>query len=197
MRVDRYDLNIQNFKRIAKQYGYEIFTDSVPNIWGIRSCSGNIDEFDDLLCWFYGNEGDIKVWKCTTKASAKYLKNPINKAGTAIVPFGQHLDLWKVGLHAGKYKALVQARELGVHRDNNGDLVIDYDSSLDVGNHGINLHRAAQFKTEKNVGLYSAGCTTIQMYKDWEELITEVDKCTKNGVKLFSYTVIDEMQLDI
>ena len=75
----------------------------------------------------------------------------------AIVCDRQYKGLWQIGMHRGKYRALVQRGIIAVYRDDNKDKVIDRDpSTIMEGYFGINGHHAGEESTV--VGKWSAGC---------------------------------------
>lgn len=72
----------------------------------------------------------------------------MNPKGTAILAPGQYQSSHKIGLHRGKYKALVQHRPVTVYRDNNKDSKYDLEpTKKDTGIFGINIHKAGQDST--------------------------------------------------
>ena len=130
------------------------------------------------------------------------LLKPVNNNGCAIVMNGYWRDLWKIGLHKGQYKALVQNARVVVFRDNDKDSQLDYanitnddprvvrwDSDKDKkiiieggqsylierGSFGINCHRASEHKLIAKIGLYSAGCCVIQDSTKFVKMISIVE----------------------
>jgi hypothetical protein len=89
-------------------------------------------------------------WAVNIDPSPRYLVDPVNPAGTLVIPAGRHPGAWKVGTHKGR-RALVQASTLTVGRDGDRDLVID-PTTKDRGWFGWNLHNGGADD--------SAGCTT-------------------------------------
>jgi len=64
----------------------------------------------------------------------------------------QYLNCFKLGLHKGKYKALVQAKPLTVIRNYNRDSVLNYNSGKEEpGMFGINIHCVKLSGTAINV----------------------------------------------
>lgn len=190
--------------KVAKNNEYPIFyqNEKYPinlNIWGIRSEDKNTTFFNDIIVVFYQtnkieNRWMVNIYEATTDPSNLNLQNPINENGCAILVEGVHRGLWKVGKHKG-YKALVQASDCYVLRDNNKDEYLDYNSPYDYGMFGINCHRASAYKVQDHIGLYSAGC---QVFKDVNLFNKEfIPLCTKAiGKGKQTYVLINENEIN-
>lgn len=129
----------------------------------------------------------------TVDAGNFYIKNPMNKLGTARLMDG--LYTYKKGFHGeskygSKYPAFVQASAVTIKRDGNKDSQWTEKDSIYKGFFGINIH--AQFNgglVERN----SAGCTVLKA--KWG---TETWKQFYNLLKdepTFKYMVIDGREL--
>lgn len=160
---------IENLLRIAKEKNYKIFDNDSNNyninIWGIRNSTNIPNSFDDLIIdfWKYQGNWNIRAYPSTTDPGTYWLKNPQPKLGTAIVKEGQYLGLWKIGVHQGSYKALVQKGPITVIRDNDKDNELDYNSKIEeTGIFYINNHRANDNGKSINVDKWSAGCQVLQ-----------------------------------
>jgi hypothetical protein len=180
VRLDYYfDKKCYKWERVGKS-----------NLILIRNSNKLSGVYDDLLLVFnYGSE-TLDVYSITTDPSDMYLLNGLSK-GTAILKPSQILGMWKLGLHRGKYRALVQAKPCWVIRDFNKDKILDFhipsfeyredknigsgitrydylDEDLklvyreEYGMFGINLHRSHATILLDRVGMYSAGCIVIQ-----------------------------------
>ena len=104
---------------------------------------------------------------------------------------GQYRGLWRIGIHKGKYKALVQNRPVTVYRDNNKDSVYDIEAAtINTGVYGINLHHAGTDSTEVNN--WSAGCQVIARLRDFQQLMSIISKQNSNT---FTYTLLKEEEL--
>ena len=143
---------------------YELFEDSTKpynlNIIGVRSSDMESNTFNDARVYLIplpNGQWTYAVMPSTTDPGLFWLKKLGNQKGTAIVPPGQHRGLWKIGKHRGKYKALVQRKEITVFRDVNRDKKLDY-TNPDTGYFGINSHRANVTKKSIIVDKWSAGC---------------------------------------
>lgn len=162
-------VTVEDLLKVAVRKSYKVFqNDTKPynlNIWGIRHTSKVPNAFDDIIVdfWKYQGKWNIRTYPATTDPGTYWLNNPLSKLGTAIVKEGQYPGLWKIGLHQGTYKALVQKSPITVIRDNNKDNKLDFDStSTETGIFGINNHRANDNGKSVNVDKWSAGCMVMQ-----------------------------------
>ncbi len=163
---------------------YNLRPDEMVYLIGVRRIR-ETDEYNDTFI-LYSPYGDL-YWECdnfTTDPGLSYLKKPINSKGTAILMEGWHSDIWQIGYHQGKYKALVQVNPCCVYRDNNRDSVLNMDPrSRDCGYFGINLHHGYD---SLKVGANSAGCQVFRYRKDLNYLLSILEKRFSHQ-KYFSY----------
>tara|TARA_R110000751_G_scaffold258936_4_gene358298 strand:+ start:3018 stop:3755 length:738 start_codon:yes stop_codon:yes gene_type:complete len=176
------------------------------NIISVRNKSTRPDKFDDVMNVFYktdNNKWTGKEYKITTDPSTNYLTkggHTSSTKGTAILPMGQYVDTWKIGIHASKYEALRQSKSICVYRDYNRDSYLDFNvKDKDCGLFGINIHRArANGADDKKgntsiIGPYSAGC---QVFQNYYCFLAFMDLCYKQrdlyGKDTFTYTLIDK-----
>ncbi len=166
------------------------------NIVGIRSENSVPNSFDDFIHVFAKDdkgEWDHRIHRATTDPGTFWLNNPMSPQGTAILHEGQYSNTYSLGMHRGKYLALVQlGGKVNVIRDYNRNTALDYDSDKsETGFFGINIHRALVSGKTKSVDKHSAGC---QVFEDAAEFTAFVARCTKHrkhyGNK-FTYTLID------
>ncbi len=171
------------FERTEKPYNL--------NYIGIRDMGGQWnDQF--ILMWKYKSGWAFVPWMGTTDPGAYYLKNPMNVKGTAILPEGQHRGLFMSGLHRKAYRALVQAREVGVYRDGDKDSMPELNSlKLDVGWHGINAHRAHKEFEVKTIGKYSGGCQVTHNNDEYNQKIHLADQGFAHWGKTLTYTLLN------
>ena len=183
------------FKELFDEKGYEWYDRDMPfnlNIFGVRNSKRRVNAFDDFLYVIYRNHNldwRIHQWEITTDPGLSVLENPINQEGTAILVPGQYKSAYKLGLHRGKYKALVQqGGTVKVYRDNNRDNVHDFDeNTIEEGWFGINIHKAG---TDSNlVDGWSAGCQVFKREKDFNEFIEICDKAAGIYGNSFTYTL--------
>ena len=113
----------------CKDLGYTVFEGSADfdlNIIGERF-TDEPNKFDDILhvCYKINGLWQWEKFKCTTDPGTYHLLNPSKIAGTAILAPGQYLRSHELGLHRGKYEALVQRGKVKVYRDSNKDDVVN------------------------------------------------------------------------
>lgn len=178
------------FRKKMLQYNYQIF-DSGLNIVGWRSSVARVNHFDDYIVVYWKDEFETwntYIMEATTFPGSPYLRNPLNKKGTAILKEGQYLDAFKLGFHKGKYLALVQERPVTVYRDGNRDESFDLGRELETGIFGINIHKASGL--DKLVGYSSAGCQVIRDKQAFNYFIDLCVKAAKTNGNKFTYTLI-------
>lgn len=181
---------------------YHIFeADTKPynlNIIGVRNNNRKPNSFDDwiVVLWKYKGKWSFKSYQATTDPGLYYLWHPSSPSGTAILKEGQYQNSFKLGLHKGKYKALVQAKPLTVIRDFNRDSFLDYSSGIEeTGMFGINIHYSKQSGTTINVNQWSAGCQVIADFKEYNEFIQICIKAEKFWGNSFSYTLLNHADI--
>ncbi|MBI2968895.1 MAG: hypothetical protein HYY40_13930 [Bacteroidetes bacterium] len=183
-------------KSILKRKGYALNTRPYElNIVGIRSKNVLPNRFDDELHIFYKSKPskwEYHIFKATTDPGTYWLKNPMQPQGTAILAQGQYVDAYEIGLHLGKYKALVQAKPVTIIRDYDRNAKLDFlNGYKETGFLGINIHRAfAQGKT-KVVDRFSAGCQVFANASDFEFFLELAERHAKLYGNKFTYTLLD------
>lgn len=180
--------------------GYVFFEegDYNLNLIGIRKDNTVSNKFDDTFIIIYKINGKwaMDMYDCSTDPGIYYMENGLNK-GTAILKPGQYRGAYKLGLHQGKYDALVQYKPVTVYRDANKDKVMDY-TNPETGMFGINIHRAREYGKSVQVDKWSAGCTVFASSNDFAEFISLVRKSLKTGKygTTFTYTLLEEKDFD-
>lgn len=166
------------------------------NIFGIRADEDTSDEFNDAICLLYKVNGNwvLKTYMGTTDPGVYYRKKLLNANGTAILQDGYYRGAWQVGLHRGKYTALVQRKPVKLWRDGNKDNVLDRKGKTYEELAGINIHHGANTNTPSSIGPYSAGCQVICRINDWDEFINIVLTSAERFGKTFSYALFTESQ---
>lgn len=182
------------------QKGFSVFSRPFElNITGIRSNSTKPNSFDDTINVFYKtNEGKwvYHQFQATTDPGTFWLENPLNANGTAILKHGQYTGSHMIGLHRGKYLALVQRRPITVLRDYDRNATLDFmNGKEDTGMFGINIHRAAVNGTTKVVDKYSAGCQVFANANDFNLFMQLCMRHRQLYGNQFTYTLIDERAL--
>jgi hypothetical protein len=176
--------------------GWQIYTRPYElNIIGLRSSETIANKFDDEIHVVYrDNKGKTNhhIYKATTDPGTYWLKNPSMPKGTAILKEGQYKNAFMLGMHRGKYTALVQAKPVTVYRDYNRDAILDMDNGTEqTGIFGIEIHHASATGTTNAIDEYSAGCQVFQNPDEYKEFITLCEKHRKLYGNQFTYTLID------
>lgn len=176
---------------------YEIYSQPYElNIVGIRSDSTTANRFDDQIHIFYKNNANQWIhfiFPATTDPGTYWLQSPMHPQGTAILVQGQYKQAYQIGLHRGKYYALVQRRPLTVMRDYDRNAVLDFNNGrLDTGMFGVNIHRASVNGTTKTVDNYSAGCQVFANINDFNLFMQLCEKHRTLYGNSFTYTLIDK-----
>jgi hypothetical protein len=183
--------------KALKSKDYKLFEDPYKlNIVGLRANTTKPNSFDDYIFTFYKNKDNN--WEgfsfpATTDAGTYWLKNPMQSRGTALLKEGQYLNSHKLGLHRGKYKALVQQNPVTVVRDYDRNAVLDFNNGReDKGLFGINIHRANSTGTTKTIDNYSAGCQVFANAEDFQKFLQLAEASKDRYGNNFTYTLIDE-----
>jgi len=199
----------EKIAEVMASKGYKYFTDDNNkshdvNIIGIRNdeTKGRVtNAFDDLITVSYKNEDgewQYHEFKCTTDPGSHWVKNILNKKGVAILKPNQYRGSHKLRLHAGKYLALGQKKDVTVYRDNNRDSNYDLnESKTDTGLFGINIHRATGRSGGKStrVDKWSAGCQVIADNDDWHQFLDICQTAREVHGNSFSYTLLESKDL--
>lgn len=193
--------SLTQIKSIFKKNGYKINDRPYElNIVGIRSAITRPNRFDDEIHVFYKTSKlnwEYHRFKATTDPGTYWLKHPMNLYGTAILAEGQYRNAYRLGLHRGKYLALVQIGKVTVIRDFNRNNKLDFFSGVKGnGYYGINIHRASSTGTTKYVDKYSAGCQVFSNISDFNLFLTMCKKHRDLYGNKFTYTLIDQRMLE-
>lgn len=194
-------LSYELLKQISRAKGYRFFEggDYNLNLIGIRNMRDvQANTFNDVFCVAFQVRGQQKLlqYACTTDPGIYYRQNPINTKGTAILPAGQHLGLWKVGKHLGQYVALVQNVAVTVIRDPNADKTLDFTNGTETGLFGINCHRAREHGTSVQVDKWSAGCQVLASGADFGELMQHATRAAEIYGNSFTYTLFESTDFE-
>ena len=191
--------NFQKIKQLIQSKGYSWFEtgDYNLNIVGIRSNQKNqiTNQFDDLITISYLISGveQYHEYPITTEPGIHYSQNLLNQSGVAILVPGQYRGCWQIGLHQGKYEALVQRKPIKVYRDKDKDKEYDLlPETIDEGLFGINIHRSNPKGQSVEVGKWSAGCQVFKSSEDFNLFINLCKKAQKVWGNSFTYTLINE-----
>lgn len=188
---------IEKLRQFLFTRGYRLFMRPFElNIVGVRSKSTVPNSFDDTIHVFY-MDGTAN-WRhlsfpATTDPGTHWLKNPMNENGTAILKPGQYLGAYQIGLHRGKYQALVQRKPVTVYRDFDRNNILDFSGAKqETGMFGINIHRAMPTGITQVVEKHSAGC---QVFANVDHFTTFMRLCEAHKQRYgnsFTYTLLDD-----
>ena len=186
---------LQQIKQALAQKGYRVASRPFElNIIGIRTNYSQPNTFDDVLAVCYTDDKGqwhIHQWPGTTDPGTYWLRNPMNPQGTAILKPGQYVGSHAIGLHRGKYSALVQVRPLIVLRDHDRNGTPDYHTAKPyTGLYGINIHRASESGTTRTVDKYSAGCQVFANAEDFAHFMQLCQKHRSLYGNAFTYTLL-------
>ncbi len=189
-------MSLQKIKAILRNKDYKLFSRPYElNIVGLRSKSIVPNRFDDEIHVFYKVSTlnwHYHIFKATTDPGTFWLKQPMQPQGTAILAEGQNINCYELGMHQGKYLALVQRKPITVIRDYNRDAILDFNNgNKSIGMFGVNIHRASINGTTKIVDKYSAGCQVFESAKDFQLFLSLCQKHKQLYGNHFTYTLID------
>lgn len=182
--------------RLFKSFGYTINTRPYElNIVGLRSPVTRSNSFDDDIHVFFKDEigrWEHFAWKATTDPGTYWLNNPMQPQGTAILAQGNYPQAYSLGMHRGKYLALVQAKPVKIIRDYDRDATLDFlNGNAFTGYFGINIHHAKGEGTTDRVDRYSAGCQVFANINDYDFFIRLCERHRDLYGNQFDYSLID------
>lgn len=193
----------ERVEKAVKAKGYAWFEsqkDYDVNIVGIRNSSTNnlvTNRFDDWMTMSYkiGGVWQFHIWPCTTDPGSKYTREQLLSAdGVARLVPGQYRRSHRIGLHQGKYSALVQQIPLRLYRDANRDNVFD-ETKIVEGIFGINIHRSHPTGTSVQVDGWSAGCQVFANINDYTKFMRICEKAREIFGNNFTYTLIESKDI--
>jgi len=197
--MNKSTVTVEKLREALVRLDYAFFEngDYNLNIIGIRTEDNSSNSFNDFIAVAYKieNKWQLDIFNVTTDPGAYWLKNPMNVKGTAILAEGQHRGCYKLGEHRSIYKALVQAKPVPVYRDRNLDLSVDDKGEVDIGFHGINIHRASSRRTSTQVDKWSAGCQVFADPNDYVKFIKLCEETANRYGENITYTLIEEKGL--
>jgi hypothetical protein len=176
--------------------GLKVFTRPMElNIIGVRSSNTISNKFDDILYLCYLNSSNTWVqhrFALTTDPGLHFINKPMNSNGTALLKQGQYLNAYALGIHRGKYKALVQRKPITVYRSKNKSRDIDTKTAhTQTGYFGINIHHASGNGTSEDVDRWSAGCQVIADINNFKLLMKLAEQQANLYGNHFTYTLLD------
>lgn len=187
---------VEQIVRVMRAKRYPVYErDGLDlNLVGVRQAE-EANRFDDLIFVFWQRVG---VWcsiimPATTDPGTYWLQNPMASMGTAIVKPGHYRGVWRIGMHQGKYEALVQKQPVTVIRDGNRDGRMDVSGGVEeTGLMGINLHHASASGESVQVDKWSAGCQVVADICDFEVLMGVCRQAAGRFGNSFSYTLLEQ-----
>lgn len=191
-------VDLHAIRRAYRYMGYAYFTsgDYNLNIFGIRANDYLSNYFNDVIGITYLEKGKwvVKKYTATTDPGLYYRLHPMHDQGTAIIVPGQYRGVYQIGLHQGKYEALVQRKPMKYWRDSDLNSSLDFVSPIISDMANTNLHRATNQPngTSKLVDKWSAGCQCLASYNDFDEFMTIARRAKDLFGNSFTYTLFTE-----
>lgn len=193
-------MTLEDIISLVKSQGYEI--DTTPyklNLVGVRD-TANTEPIlfqDEIAYFYYDQNGKLigNVARGTTSPSVYFLENPMNSGGAAILKQGQYKNAYAIGLHRGKYKALVQVKPVTVMRDADRNSYLNFYAPTTTGLYGINIHKATIKNNQAEIGTDSAGCQVFMNIDDFNNMMSMAETSRSKNGNTFTYTLIDKKQI--
>ena len=192
---------IQKLIRLLERSGFKIYRKPFQlNLIGVRSATTVSDKFDDSLYVIFKNAQNKWVkakYSITTDPGTYWLEHPSQVDGTAILKQGQYENAYRIGLHKGQYKALVQVKPVTVIRDYDRNALLDFNNGKEAtGLFGVNIHRASIHGATKTVGKWSAGCQVFEKNDEFIQFMLLCEKHRSLYGNNFTYTLIDTRAIE-
>ena len=167
------------------------------HLLGLRHPSRVAGAFDDVILLRAETPSGVqyRAMAATTDPGASAARDPGNPKGIAILQTGHYPDMWRIGLHKGRYTALVQTgtTRAKVWRDDDGDADLEQHAE-DSGWLGINFHAAAsdpfseiRDRRDSPVGRWSEGCQVVAQSLVYRMAIRLIREARPEGV---AYTLL-------
>lgn len=193
----------EQIERAVKSKGYAWFDsnkDYDVNIVGVRNNATQdkvTNKFDDLITVSYKINGawQYHIWPCTTDPGITYtMQKLLSPLGVARLVPGQYRGTYQIGLHQGKYEALVQRKPVKVYRDANKDTKFD-ENKIEEGLFGINIHRSSPTGISTQVDGWSAGCQVFSNISDYRRFMQIMKRAEQQFGNKFTYTLIESTDI--
>lgn len=197
--MNKSDITFENLEHSFLSLGYEFNTNNLGiNLGAIRSKNMYVNNFDDFLFLAYYENGEkkLKIYtEFTTDPGLYYMQTKLlNPLGCGILKKGQYKNMFKLGLHKGKYPALVQVNEVSLYRDRTLDNYMNFDeNTLQTGLFGINLHHGYD---SVHVGTNSAACQVLKKETQLNEVLDEYKRYAELYNPFLTYTLFEESDLN-
>jgi hypothetical protein len=190
-------ITIEEIGQEINDRGFKLYTGVYElNIIGVRSSISEPSKFDDWIHVVYRDEKN--KWqhfsaRATTDPGTYWLQHPKTEAGAAILTEGQYEGCYQIGLHQGKYKALIQKKPVNILRDYDRGATLDfYNGTAKTGMFGINIHRATENGTSLIADKASAGCQVFANSGDFDKLMQLCELHRARHGNTFTYTLLDK-----
>jgi hypothetical protein len=189
----------EQVEKAVKSKGYAWFDsmkDYDVNIVGIRNFTTKnrvTNRFDDWMTVSYklGGVWQFHIWPCTTDPGVTHTRQRLlNPLGVARLVPNQYRGIYQIGLHQGKYSALVQRGPVKVWRDANKDAIYD-EKKIDEGMFGINIHRSSPTGVSTEVNGWSAGCQVFANINHFTKFMRIMENARTAFGNKFTYTLIE------
>ena len=180
----------------VREAGHRIFTNGAwnLNLVGVRTASRTANTFDDFIHAVFKDSSGGWVdlaFRATTDPGLYWRNEPPRVEGVAVLCAGQYPGAYTLGLHQGRYEALVQRAPVTVYRDDNRDDRLDLDpDTRESGHFGINVHRAGG--DSSIVNRWSAGCQVIANAREFDVLLSVCRRSAEIWGDRFTYTLIED-----
>jgi hypothetical protein len=193
----------QQIEHAVKVKGYSWFEsnkDFDVNIVGIRNTTTQnkvTNRFDDTMTLSYKVNGvwQFHQWICTTDPGITYTtQRLLSPLGVARLVPNQYRGAYQIGLHQGKYEALVQRKPVKVYRDANKDLKFD-ETKIEEGLFGINIHRSSPTGVSTVIEGWSAGCQVFSNIRDFRQFMQIMNRAKDVFGNNFTYTLIESKDI--
>lgn len=204
--MDISKLSADQLIQSVKEIGFKVFEKPYDmTMVAIRSKNQLSNSFDDFFIPIYRNASrayKIEPFTSTTDSGLYYLKNPMKKAGTAIlVPNVQTRGSHRFQKNGHKgYTAFRQIKPMPIVRNNAKDGKLHFElyenpKNIIYENCSANIHRATpkELLASTVVGKWSAACQVLAEYFEWQRLCQLARRQMSAGHgDTFSFGIIEE-----
>lgn len=199
--VPQSNKKVEDLIRFLNSKSYKVFEENeVLNIVALRTKDDKpTNLFDDELHVFFKNSKgnwDLMEYSITTVPGYKTGTETLPE-NVAILRLGQYVDQLKIGYHKDdeKHKCL-KFDKCAIHRNDNINKY-NYESTTEVGNFAINIHRSSDISTADYVFNYSEGSQVFKNINQYNQFIKLCENQETNANKsLFTYTLCSKKEFE-
>ena len=192
---------VEDLIRFLNSKSYKVFEENeVLNIIALRKKDTKpTNLFDDELHVFFKNSKgnwDLMEYSITTVPGYKPGTETLPE-NVAILRLGQYVDQLKIGYHKDdeKHKCL-KFDKCAIHRNNDINKY-NYESTTEIGNFSINIHRSSDLSTADYVFNYSEGSQVFKNINQYNQFIKLCENQETNANKpLFTYTLCSKKEFE-